>query len=178
MFLRQTSPRMIGGAVAATILTFDQLHKAWMLYGLNIMARQPIRLTPFLDVVLSWNFGVSYSLFAAHAVVARVLLIGLQSLIVALLIYWLARSKNLWTCIALGGVIGGALGNMTDRVFRGAVADFFYFHSTLPVGPLANYVFNLADVGITIGAGLLLFESLTLGPSSTPDHSHDRSDIK
>jgi len=77
-----------------------------------------------------------------------------------------------------GGVIGGALGNMTDRVFRGAVADFFYFHSTLPVGPLANYVFNLADVGITIGAGLLLYESLTLGPSSTPDHSHDRSDIK
>jgi signal peptidase II len=50
---------MIGGAVAATILTSDQLHKAWMLYGLDIMARQPIRLTPFLDVVLSWNFGVS-----------------------------------------------------------------------------------------------------------------------
>jgi signal peptidase II len=56
-------------------------------------------------------------------------------------------------------VVGGALGNAIDRLLRGAVADFFYLHTTLPVGPLANYVFNVADVAITAGVALLLYES-------------------
>jgi signal peptidase II len=61
-------------------------------------------------------------------------------------------------------VIGGALGNMTDRLARGAVADFFHLHTTLPVGPLANYVFNVADVAITAGVALLLYESFLTPP--------------
>lgn len=78
---------------------------------------------------------------------------------------WLRSAANHLGGLALGLVIGGALGNMTDRLTRGAVADFFHLHTTLPVGPLANYVFNVADVGITAGVALLLYESL-LAPSS------------
>jgi signal peptidase II len=63
--------------------------------------------------------------------------------------------------VALGLVIGWALGNAADRLMRGAVADFFYLHTTLPVGPLANYVFNVADVAITAGVILLLYESFS-----------------
>ncbi len=69
------------------------------------------------------------------------------------------RAPNRLTTLAVGLVIGGALGNAADRLTRGAVADFFYLHTTLPVGPLANYVFNVADVAITAGVALLLYES-------------------
>ena len=69
-----------------------------------------------------------------------------------------------------GLIIGGALGNVTDRWLRGAVADFFFLHTSLPVGPLANYVFNLADVAITIGVALLLLENL-LVPAPPSDVS-------
>ncbi|MCX7899193.1 MAG: signal peptidase II, partial [Methylocystis sp.] len=57
-----------------------------------------------------------------------------------------------------------ALGNICDRLFRGAVADFFYFHTDLPVGPLANYVFNVADVAITAGVILLIYEGFFVAP--------------
>ena len=64
-------------------------------------------------------------------------------------------------------MIGGALGNMFDRLARGAVADFFYLHTDWPVGPLANYVFNIADVGITAGAILLILEGF-FGATKSP----------
>jgi signal peptidase II len=88
-------------------------------------------------------------------------LICVQGVIVLGLLYWLWRASTPLSALGLGLIIGGAVGNMTDRLFRGAVADFFYFHTSLPVGPLANYVFNIADVGITLGATVLLVESLT-----------------
>ncbi|QGM99556.1 signal peptidase II [Methylocystis parvus OBBP] len=138
----------------------DQFHKYWMLDVFGIEARQPVTLTPFLDVVLSWNYGVSYSLFPAHEDAGRALLLAGQGLIVAGLFWWMWRAPNRLTTLALGLVIGGALGNAADRLTRGAVADFFYLHTTLPVGPLANYVFNVADVAIAAGVALLLFESL------------------
>lgn len=153
------SPRALGLAAALFAALADQLHKYWMLDVFGIGARQPIRLAPFLDVMLSWNYGVSYSLFPAHEGAGRALLLSAQAAIVAGLFYWLWRAQSRLTALALGLVIGGALGNAADRLLRGAVADFFYLHTTLPVGPLANYVFNVADVAITAGVALLLFES-------------------
>ncbi len=164
------SPRTLGLLAALFVLILDQGHKAWMLSIFDIVARAPITVTPFLDLTISWNYGVSYSLFATHAVTARLALICVQGLIVFGLLYWLWRATSRPFALGLGLIIGGALGNMTDRLFRGAVADFFYFHTSLPVGPLANYVFNVADVGITLGAALLIIESLTSSASgpSTP----------
>jgi signal peptidase II len=153
------SPRLLGLAAAVLAACLDQAHKYWMLHVFGIESRQPVTLAPFLDVVLSWNQGVSYSLFPAHEAAGRALLLAGQGVIVAGLLWWMWRVRSRPTALAIGLVVGGALGNATDRITRGAVADFFYLHTTLPVGPLANYVFNVADMAITAGVALLLYES-------------------
>jgi signal peptidase II len=153
------APRGLGLLVALATLAVDQAHKLWMLEVFSVGSRQPIYLTPFLDVVLSWNRGVSYSLLAANSDVARVGLLCMQLAIIAGLCVWLWRTPRRWVALGLGLIVGGAFGNATDRLLRGAVADFFYLHTSLPVGPLANYVFNLADAGITVGVALLLVDS-------------------
>lgn len=157
--LSRLSPRLLGLAALFVALVLDQAHKFWMLKVFAIADRGPITVAPFLDVQMSWNYGVSYSMFPAHEGLGRAVLLAVQGIIVSGLIWWLWRAQNRLTALALGLVIGGALGNAMDRVMRGAVADFFYLHTTLPVGPLANYVFNVADVAITAGVALLLFES-------------------
>jgi len=162
--LSHLSPRALGAVAALAALALDQANKYWMLNVYDIAARQPVTLTPFLDLVLSWNYGVSYSLFPAHEGAARLALLLVQAAIVAALTVWLWRAPHPRPALALGLVIGGALGNAADRLTRGAVADFFYLHTELPVGPLANYVFNVADVAITVGVALLLYESLATSP--------------
>ncbi len=160
--LRALSPRALGLAAALAALALDQAHKFWMLHVFDVAAHPPMSLAPFLDVLLSWNYGVSYSLFPAHEAAARFALLAVQGAIVAGLAIWMVRTPSRATALALGLVIGGALGNAADRIARGAVADFFYLHTSLPVGPLANYVFNVADVFITAGVALLVVEGFFL----------------
>jgi len=154
--MARVSPRAVGIVAAAVALAADQAHKFWMLNFFDIEARQPLHVTTFLDIVLSWNRGVSYSLFAADGDTGRYVLLAGQVAIICAIVFWFARARERWTALALGLVVGGALGNAGDRLFRGAVADFFYLHTQLPVGPLANYVFNVADAFITLGVALLL----------------------
>ena len=160
--LAALSPRAMGLIAALAALVLDQAHKFWMLHIFNVADRPPMSLAPFLDVVLSWNYGVSYSLFPAHETAARLALLAIQGAIIAGLAIWMVRTPSRPTALALGLIIGGALGNAADRIARGAVADFFYLHTSLPVGPLANYVFNLADVFITAGVAVLVFEGFFL----------------
>lgn len=160
--LRALSPRALGLTAALAALAFDQAHKFWMLHIFDVAARPPMTLTPFLDVVLSWNYGVSYSLFPAQEAAARLVMLTVQGAIIAGLAIWMVRTESRATAVALGLIIGGALGNAADRVTRGAVADFFYLHTSLPVGPLANYVFNLADVFIAAGVALMIVEGFFL----------------
>ena len=162
--MSRLTPPALGAVAALAALTLDQAHKYWMLNVFGIATHEPVTLTPFLDLVLSWNYGVSYSLFSVRDGWARYLMLAVQGAIVIGLIVWLRSVVHRLGGLALGLVIGGALGNMTDRFIRGAVADFFYLHTTLPVGPLANYVFNVADVAITAGVALLLYESLAATP--------------
>ncbi|ARN81895.1 signal peptidase II [Methylocystis bryophila] len=157
------SPKILGAAAAAVAFLLDQAHKLWMLDVFGVAEREPIRLTPFLDVVLSWNRGISYSLLSARDEVARYGLLGLQLAIVAGLCFWLWRAPRRLTALALGLIVGGALGNAADRLRYGAVADFFFFHTSLPVGPLANYVFNVADALITLGVALMLLDAARSG---------------
>lgn len=167
MFAR-LSPRALGLIAALVALSLDQAHKFWMLDVFDVAGRQPIRVAPFLDIVLSWNYGVSYSLLQAHEGAARAALLAAQGVIVAGLVLWLSRTPSRLVGAALGLIVGGALGNAADRIWRGAVADFFYLHTNLPVGPLANYIFNVADVAITAGVALLLFETLTTPSAPAP----------
>jgi signal peptidase II len=158
------STRLFGLSALLAAFGLDQAHKFYMLHVFDIGARQPIQATPFLDIVLSWNFGISYSMFSAQNHVARYALLAAQFAIVAGLALWLWRAKRPLVAVALGLIVGGALGNIADRLTYGAVADFFYLHTSLPVGPLANYVFNLADAAIFCGVALLFVENLA--PSS------------
>ncbi len=142
----------LGFALALLVFVVDQAHKWWMLNVYDIGARQPVRFTPFLDLVLAWNKGVSYGLFNTPA---QGILIASSLLICVVLWIWLCRSHRPVTVAALGLVIGGALANALDRLLHGAVADFFQLHWN----SWNWYVFNLADVAIVAGVALLLYES-------------------
>jgi len=149
------SPRVLGFLVAAITLVIDQGHKIWMLDVFDIAARQPVALTPFLDLVMAWNPGISYSLLSAETPGGRLALLALSLGATLFLCVWLWRAPRLITTLGLGLIVGGALGNAYDRFAYGAVADFFHFH----VGDFHWYIFNLADVAIVAGVGLLLYES-------------------
>ncbi|MBI1868589.1 MAG: signal peptidase II [Methylocystis sp.] len=157
-------PRVCGLVALVAALALDQGHKFWMLQLFDISAHQPIRVAPFLDIVLSWNFGISYSLFAARGELARLVLLAVQLAIIAGIFLCLWRAQRRLTAVGLGLIAGGALGNVSDRLAHGAVADFFFFHTSLPVGPLANYVFNLADAAIFVGVALLCWQSFATRP--------------
>lgn len=161
-------PRSVGLVALAIALALDQGHKFFMLKVFGIADRQPIHLAPFLDVVLSWNTGISYSMLASQTSWTRFLLLLFQASVIGCLSYWMWKAPRRLTAAALGFVIGGALGNVADRLRHGAVADFFFFHTALPVGPLANYVFNVADAAIFLGVVLLLLEGLVCGPTDRP----------
>ena len=152
---RGRRPAAFGLAIAALSFGLDQTHKWWMLGPFDVTHRQPVRVTPFLDLVLVWNRGISYGLFASHAGAVRVGLIVLALVISAGLGVWLLRVRSAVKAAAIGLVIGGALANMLDRVVHGAVADFFLFH----VAGWSWYVFNLADCAIVAGVAMLLYDS-------------------
>ena len=136
----------------ATFLT-DQLTKWWVLNVLHLNEREPIQITPFMDFAMAWNKGVSYSLLTSNS---QAPLIGLSLVLSAALVIWLAKAKTRLSGLAFGLIIGGALGNALDRVIHGAVADFVLLHW----GTWTWYVFNVADVGIVFGVGLLIYDNL------------------
>jgi len=153
----QTQVRLIGGACAFLMLLIDQAHKLWMLNVYDIVSRQPVQVLPFFDLVMAWNKGVSYSLFEADSDLERYVLLAVTTAATLFLVVWLWRAQTRLSGLALGLIIGGAIGNGIDRMAYGAVADFFHFH----VGTFSWYVFNLADIGIVAGDGLLLYETFT-----------------
>ncbi|MBL8589402.1 MAG: signal peptidase II [Methylobacteriaceae bacterium] len=151
--------RTLGVAVAAATFLLDQASKLWLIHVFEIGERQPVRLAPFFDVVMAWNPGISYSLFPASSAAGRLALLAVTLAATALLAVWLWRATTRLATLGLGLLVGGALGNALDRAIYGAVADFFHFH----VGNFSWYVFNLADVAIVAGVGLLLYDGLTQG---------------
>jgi len=147
----------LGLALAALSFGLDQTVKYWLLHVINMPERKQLTITPFFDLVMAWNHGVSYGLLTTHT---QGLLIGISLLITAVLWMWLSRSRRPLTAAALGLIIGGALSNALDRAVHGSVADFFYFHFEGLRFALLNFVFNPADVAIVAGVALLLYESL------------------
>jgi signal peptidase II len=149
-----------GLAVALTSAVLDQALKLALLFGVDLQARGIVRLTPFLDLVLIWNKGISYGLFQQDGPLGQGALLALTAAALALLWIWLARSASRLTALSLGLIIGGAVGNAIDRVAYGAVADFILFHVTTSTFSFKWYVFNLADAAIVAGVGGLLYDSL------------------
>jgi signal peptidase II len=150
----------LGLAAAVATAVADQASKLWLLYGLDIRARMPLRLTSFLDLVLVWNKGISYGLLQQEGAVGQWALLAVKAAAVILLWIWLARATSRLTALSLGLIIGGALGNAIDPFFHEGVADFVLFHITTETMRFSWYVFNLADAAIVAGVAGLLYESL------------------
>jgi signal peptidase II len=148
-----------GITVAAIACALDQASKLYLL-KIADLASKPIRLGPFFDFVLTRNTGISYGLFQTQGELGQWLLLGFKALAVLLLWIWLARAQSRLTALALGLIIGGAVGNAIDRLSYGWVADFVFFHVSGANWHFNWYVFNLADVAIVAGVIGLLYESL------------------
>jgi signal peptidase II len=153
---------ILGLALASLTFGLDQLFKWWMLGPFDIATKGLVTITPFFDLVLAWNRGVSYGWFAQHSDEGQIILVVVSLIITAILWLWLARTNRPLAAAALGLVIGGALGNALDRVVHGAVADFFLLHAY----GYSWYVFNIADMAIVAGVGLLLYDSYREGRAS------------
>ena len=151
-----------GLALAAAILVFDQITKWWMVEHV-MNPPQVIEVTSFFNIVMAWNRGVSFGMFSHESAWNAWLLTAIAVGVSIALTVWLSRNKNRLVGISLGAIIGGALGNAIDRLHWGAVADFLDFHAMGYHWP----AFNVADIAITVGAGLLIVDSL-FGAENSP----------
>ena len=154
---------LYGGAYALAALAIDQGSKLAVLRFVDFGDSGMVRVLPFLDLVRAWNTGISYGLFS-QGLDGWWLLGGLKLAAAILFWFWLARVDRKIEAAALGLLIGGALGNAIDRAAYGAVFDFVSLHAF----GFYWYVFNLSDVAIVAGVGLLLYDSLLGGAVKSP----------
>jgi signal peptidase II len=159
---RGSAPWRLGLMAALAAAAIDQAVKLWLLHGFGLTERGRVPVTSFLDLVLAWNTGISYGLFQDAGPPWQWVLLALKTAAVLLLLAWLARTRSRFAGIALGLIIGGAIGNAIDRTVHGAVMDFVLFHITAATWTFQWYVFNLADAAIVAGVIGLVYESLFL----------------
>jgi len=143
-----------GLVIAAVCTALDQASK-WLM-GVLERAGGPIELLPFFNLVMVWNPGVSFGMFQSGSAWAPWILSALALVIVFVLVRWLAKAETRFIAAGLGFVIGGALGNVIDRMVWGKVADFFDVYIDTWHWP----AFNIADAAIVIGAAILLLDGL------------------
>ena len=143
-----------GLGLAALVAALDQLSK-WIIVAHVMNPPVQIEVTSFFNLVLAHNRGVSFGMFAAGSELGKWILVGLALMISGFLVRWLFQSSSPFSIIALGLILGGAVGNVIDRVLIGAVVDFLDFHAFGTHWP----AFNVADTTIFLGAAGLIFES-------------------
>ena len=144
-----------GLTLALAVLVIDQTTKWWIVFTV-MQPPRVIPVTPFFNLVMGWNRGVSFGMLDSESSATAWILSLVALAISAALGVWLYRSDRLRVALGIGLVIGGAVGNVVDRVRWGAVADFLDLH-------WAGYhwpAFNVADSAITVGAAVLILDSL------------------
>ena len=168
MTIKLLGPRSsFGLAVAAATVLADQASKLIVLRVLDLNLGNALFVTPFLDLVLIFNRGISYGLFPQDSEYGRWLLVALNLAAAAFFSFWIARTSSRLVAAALGLLIGGALGNALDRTIYGAVVDFISLHAF----GWRWYVFNLADSAIVAGVVGLLYD-VTHATKSPPSGGH------
>lgn len=144
-------------AMALVIFVVDQLTKIWVVHVMDLATRLSIDvLPPFLNLRMAWNHGINFGLFAGDSDATRWILISVALGIVLFVLVWMRRDPpDTMGLLSAGMLIGGALGNVIDRMLYGAVADFLNMSCCGFTNPFA---FNVADIAIFVGAlGLVLF---------------------
>ena len=163
-------PVQLGLLVAVLAIGVDQVTKWWILASVMDPPRV-INVTPFFNVVLVWNRGISFGMFSNESMAGVWILSLLALIIVGFLINWLRKAESRRVAISLGLIIGGALGNVIDRAVHSAVLDFLDFY----IGSVRWPAFNAADSFITVGAIFLIADSLfSRGSDKSKMKQHDR----
>ncbi|MHA6318464.1 signal peptidase II [Altererythrobacter sp. CAU 1778] len=163
-----TRNRLIGLALAALVFVIDQWVKKIVDVDLGMKLHETIDLLPFFDLTRVHNYGVSLGMFQATSTEMRWGLILVTGLIALVVLVWMLREKARGDIIGLGLILGGALGNIVDRVSYGYVLDYADFH----IGELRPFmIFNVADAAITIGVVIILARSLFVREK---DGNHDQ----
>ncbi|MHB0771563.1 signal peptidase II [Bradyrhizobium sp. 5.13L] len=160
------TPLRAGILTALVTLVADQASKLWLLNVFDLARRGAVRVTPFLDLVLAWNIGISFGWLQNDSQAAQLALMAVKGIAVVALAIWMARSHTMLATVALGLIIGGALGNGIDRLAYGAVVDFALLHIEIAGNTYNWYVFNLADVAIVAGVAALLYDSFLGVPAA------------
>ncbi len=153
--------------LALAVLLIDQLSKYWVTDILHLPERGSIPVLPVFSLTFVGNVGVSMGLLQAGSDVARWGLTLLTAAIAGIVALWIRRESNRSDAMALGLVLGGALGNILDRVRYGYVVDFLHFFW----GPYSFWVFNVADAAISSGVMMLLVRALFASPPQK-DENH------
>ena len=157
-------------AVAVAVFLGEQISK-WIVLGpLDLRNTQSVEVLPIFRLNYTENHGISLGLFQATSDTMRWVLVGATSLIAIGVAYWITREEKRWDQISLGLVLGGALGNILDRVRHGYVVDFadLHFGSFRPF-----FIFNVADAAISIGVVILLLRAILVkdAPKENAEHA-------
>lgn len=162
--------RTLGFGLAAVVALLDQISK-WVIMGpVALRERGLIEITGFFELRWVENYGVSMGFLVAGSDRERWLLVTATALIAVAIVVWIWREKARGDVLALGLVLGGAIGNIADRARLGYVADFIGPHIGLWY---PFYVFNVADAAITIGVLILVLRALFVRESQAPAENVD-----
>jgi signal peptidase II len=140
-------------ATIFSLIALDQISKGFFISYLKTQPSYSLELLPILDCVYAWNYGISFGLFREYYQFSNIVFLILNSFIIVYLGYLTIKTQICMEQIGLLLIISGALGNLIDRIFRGAVFDFIYFH----YNGISFPAFNLADSFITIGACFVIY---------------------
>ncbi len=154
--------------LAALLFAADQLSKYWIMVVLGLPSLGSVPVLPVFNLTFVGNAGVSMGLLGAGTDAQRWLLVAVTGAIALVVAIWIARERNRWDSAALGLILGGALGNILDRVRFGYVIDFLHVFWR----QWSFWVFNLADAAITLGVLMLLGRALAPQSKSGQDRNH------
>jgi len=147
-------PWRAGALLALLVTGLDQTSKWWIVTSVMVAERH-IEVTSFFNIVMVWNRGITFGLFGDSPATTRWVLTGVAVIIVGILAVWMWQVSQRWVAYSLGAIIGGAVGNIIDRIYYGAVADFLDFHLFQWHWP----AFNLADTAIVLGVAYLVLDA-------------------
>jgi len=160
--------RSFGFTIALVVFALDQLAKWFVTYPLRPQEVAQITILPIFNFTWTENNGISLGLFNATTEVGRWMLVAMTSAIAIGVAFWIGREKHRWDQAALGMILGGALGNILDRVRHGYVVDFADLH----FGAFRPFlVFNVGDAAISIGVVILLVRAFLMRERDEPKES-------
>ncbi|WP_255549903.1 MULTISPECIES: signal peptidase II [Commensalibacter] len=137
------------------IFLLDQISKYCILNIVNLPQKGSIPVIPFFNFTMVWNRAITFGMLGQFGSWGSVIFSVSAFVIAASLFIWMIRARKIWVIMSLGAIVGGALGNILDRLRFGAVVDFIHFH----VAGWSWYVFNVADSAIVCGVIILLIDA-------------------